>query len=708
MIASIKKNEIIEKNAFVIIKALLAFIFSFLSYSLAFSEINYYCYIAGIIVIALLYFVSVLRSNRIRNFVYFLFAAIIFITALAANTTLTSQLGRILNLISNFSFIRYSFLFPLFDVKESSVFAQLFLSSIFSLIIYFASASNKRIISILIGLMISLPVFIVSSNVNAIALSIFALLILNIRASKANAEIGYICISLVFVLVFFVFLNLDFTDKASSNLLASVKNLLYSADSFNQPNGDISNADSVKENDQAVLEIIMEEPQETYLHGFLGYYYDGGKWQEAEISDDTLSHDEFLLLKNYNFSSQNQTVCLASSLEDFSVSNVIINNIAADSRYLYLPVFSAVDSVNSYTYPLQLENKSSLFSLNTYSVKALSNSEESITELSNIGFTNNSSLSNYLSLAELSDEYYRENFTALSEDIYNILAVELEDYSCENGNVSEASSIIYDYLSAFTYDESMSDISLEDFLQVSKSGWSIHYASAAVEIFRYYGIPARYAEGYVVTSDDIEGKISNSQIDISNENFHAWAEYYLEGVGWIPFETVPKYIELMPSYQSNSYVDISGEASQANVQNTDISIYSGERISNKIIDEPDNEVQYNIIIVFAIILCFIIFVMVYFIIISRNKVYAFKACVRSLSRCYDLGNNSGAIYDFSAVKDENILFAMDDLQDYCLKKFYSRDFNLVNNSCSSLRIYLKVKLHVLKMKLLHHKRRKDL
>ena len=42
---------------------------------------------------------------------------------------------------------------------------------------------------------------------------------------------------------------------------------------------------------------------------------------------------------------------------------------------------------------------------------------------------------------------------------------------------------------------------LEEFL-VSKKGYDVQFATAATLMFRYYGIPARYVEGYLITPKD--------------------------------------------------------------------------------------------------------------------------------------------------------------------------------------------------------------
>ena len=56
------------------------------------------------------------------------------------------------------------------------------------------------------------------------------------------------------------------------------------------------------------------------------------------------------------------------------------------------------------------------------------------------------------------------------------------------------------------------------------------------------GIPARYAEGYVMTEDDLkdENLTQNGyKVEIKDNRAHAWAEVYLKEYGWVPFEFTP-------------------------------------------------------------------------------------------------------------------------------------------------------------------------
>jgi len=67
------------------------------------------------------------------------------------------------------------------------------------------------------------------------------------------------------------------------------------------------------------------------------------------------------------------------------------------------------------------------------------------------------------------------------------------------------------------------------FLDKYKEGICVHYATAATLLYRALGIPARYTEGFMIST--VEGEF----VDIKNPG-HAWVEVYVDGLGWVPVE----------------------------------------------------------------------------------------------------------------------------------------------------------------------------
>jgi len=80
---------------------------------------------------------------------------------------------------------------------------------------------------------------------------------------------------------------------------------------------------------------------------------------------------------------------------------------------------------------------------------------------------------------------------------------------------------------------------VEYFLFESHQGYCVHFASAGVLAFRYFGIPARYATGYVVSPSGFSGSDGCYTAELTGKQAHAWVEIYLDEVGWVPVEMTP-------------------------------------------------------------------------------------------------------------------------------------------------------------------------
>lgn len=81
---------------------------------------------------------------------------------------------------------------------------------------------------------------------------------------------------------------------------------------------------------------------------------------------------------------------------------------------------------------------------------------------------------------------------------------------------------------------------VEYFLFESGRGYCEHFASAAVLMYRLYGIPARYAAGYMVPAAAFQEQEEGGwKAVVTDEAAHAWVEIFLEDYGWTPVEVTP-------------------------------------------------------------------------------------------------------------------------------------------------------------------------
>ena len=100
-------------------------------------------------------------------------------------------------------------------------------------------------------------------------------------------------------------------------------------------------------------------------------------------------------------------------------------------------------------------------------------------------------------------------------------------------------------------------------------------------MFRYYNIPARYVEGYLVAPE--EGETS---IDVLDQDAHAWVEIYVNGLGFIPVEVTPGFY----SEDDNSTIG-NGAVSGSDNQDSESEDSSSDQDNN----DNDDSTEINLL-----------------------------------------------------------------------------------------------------------------
>lgn len=92
------------------------------------------------------------------------------------------------------------------------------------------------------------------------------------------------------------------------------------------------------------------------------------------------------------------------------------------------------------------------------------------------------------------------------------------------------------------------------FLNESRRGYCMHYASAATLMLRAMGIPARYVSGFTAVS------VPNKQVDVPDRAAHAWVEVWVSGFGWwYPVEVTPAAAFEYETAQGGEQIDLPSE-----------------------------------------------------------------------------------------------------------------------------------------------------
>ena len=196
----------------------------------------------------------------------------------------------------------------------------------------------------------------------------------------------------------------------------------------------------------------------------------------------------------------------------------------------------------------------------------------------------------------------------------------------------------------------------EYFLLKSKEGYCTYFATGAVLAFRSAGIPARYVEGYAVEDSVIkEGRdvletdylyreltknknpdrrINVKEVDVLDSYAHAWAEVFIEGVGWIVVEVTP------PMMESEEAIQQTGTEAESEAVETEETEEMQEDTQQQSVMETENTdeqeeetgkyhekfVNVLCIIIAILLICSIIIAAVIRILSSRRKTEKLLSC----------------------------------------------------------------------------------
>jgi len=126
---------------------------------------------------------------------------------------------------------------------------------------------------------------------------------------------------------------------------------------------------------------------------------------------------------------------------------------------------------------------------------------------------------------------------------YRELALRIASPS--SSSVEKAYAVI-DYLSRNSiytltpnHETAPGDDPVEPYIFGDMRGYCVHFAHATVYILRALRIPSRIATGYL--TDLSQARDGHVLLRMSDR--HAWAEVYIEGKGWVPFDTHPDQVE---------------------------------------------------------------------------------------------------------------------------------------------------------------------
>ncbi|MGN0396654.1 MAG: transglutaminase family protein [Candidatus Fimimorpha sp.] len=310
--------------------------------------------------------------------------------------------------------------------------------------------------------------------------------------------------------------------------------------------GKLGNIEEWNNSNKVHLKVYSNEtiPHYVYLKAYVGSHYENNEWKPldnypdfpaSEIQSmgwDMLDSDHYV----YN--------------GDVIQTEITVDNVGASSLYSYVPYYSDVREFESNIPDATIKKQGRRSRI--YPARVVNTAlmlEESIYHLS-------SSSADWLSeegeFSQNQYEWYNDYNNWVYEQYLQLpehgIEKILEDYGQEAEAVKDREDIVFikERVQEILEDHAVYSTKMgvtpdgedfnEYFLYEQKKGVCMHFASAATILFRMFGVPARYVEGYIVP-----GIIAEKENEVLDSHAHAWVEVWNGAVGWMPVEVTPGY-----------------------------------------------------------------------------------------------------------------------------------------------------------------------
>lgn len=341
-------------------------------------------------------------------------------------------------------------------------------------------------------------------------------------------------------------------EEARKNAVEKIHELRYGKTWF--PEGNLYQADTLKEDDgKELLSVISEQEKTLYLKAFVGGTYQNGKWEQlsdSEYGGKNTGMFEWLEKKQFSPLTQSAAYYKAGKEKDIKANQIKIEVKNESRDYFYAP--ASLAKVTSGQIKEKQDQKletTGLMGEKNYTFKEMSGVRPSELTVAADWVENpqNKKQKQYSKAEAVYRQFVYDHYTVVDKKMYALVdEIFWEDYASESDGIYSALTQIRNVLKEqYRYTEHTDQKKdgsdpLRYFLTKSCEGNEMMYASAAVEAFRVHGIPARYVEGYYVSSNDIAGS-KNGKTSVTGKNAHAWVEVYFDGAGWLPVDVTPGY-----------------------------------------------------------------------------------------------------------------------------------------------------------------------
>lgn len=503
---------------------------------------------------------AIRHFKKMKLMLPILLAALLLVVLFARNPLLNG-FGAAWNTLRDLWAAEKGILLPLAETDGTG----LWLAGIVAgLLLAMMSVALSRVPTLTAVLMAALSVAaaFVQPGVLLLAAAAIALLMLTWQKNKnAVSAASFLLVGVIVAGVAAISLQTGTMQSLSENAKSALHYWRYEKAGEVLPEGNLSQPVTKTESTDTLLSVTADTAQTLYLRGFVGDTYENETWTALDTETAAEEKDLFYWLHQSGFYPQSQLATAARLMGNYQSGSVSVQNLAGCSLYRYEPCTVLPERAGltkNKIQPSTLETNG-LRGERGYSYETVSDAQTILPEL--LDFLQNDTSDGVKSYLQMESAYrefvYSYALTVPAEFRAQLGAV--LDQCCESYGPADSLTKEQAQTAALAFLELCFDGSGNIALPLTDTadGTTYQYATVAALALRYYGIPARYVEGYTVKAAE------NEPVNVDASAAGAWVEVYQDGIGWLPLALTPG-LEYLSAEQTESGIKPVGAGKEGN------------------------------------------------------------------------------------------------------------------------------------------------
>ena len=269
----------------------------------------------------------------------------------------------------------------------------------------------------------------------------------------------------------------------------------------------------------------------------MGDSYENETWTSLDAKTAAEEKDLFYWLHQSGFYPQSQLAMAARLMGNYQSGSVSVQNLTACSLYRYEPCTVLPERAGLAKNKIQPSDveTNGLRGQRGYSFDTIADVQTVLPALLDFLQNDDSGAANaYLQMESAYREFVYSYALTVPAEFRAQLGAVLDSF-CEEYGSADSLTKEQAQTAALAFLERCFDGSKDVSLPLSDTanGTTYQYATVAALALRYYGIPARYVEGYTVNAK------AGEETTVDAKSAGAWVEVYQDGAGWLPLALTP-------------------------------------------------------------------------------------------------------------------------------------------------------------------------